>query len=46
MLYEVITHPGGFASMAMALAEALDPPASLILRGEERAIEGWSAELA
>ncbi len=39
-------HPGGFASMAMALAEALDPPASLILRGEARAIEGWSAELA
>jgi len=38
-------HPGGFASMAMALAEALDPPASLILRGEARAVERWAADL-
>jgi uncharacterized protein YyaL (SSP411 family) len=39
-------HAGGYASMAMALAELLEPPASLILRGDARAIEEWAAELA
>ena len=39
-------HPGGYASMTMALAEALEPPATVILRGEARAIEGWATELA
>ena len=38
-------HAGGFASMAMALAEVLEPPATLILRGEARSIEGWAAEI-
>lgn len=32
--------------MAMALAEALDPPATLILRGEPHAVGQWAAELA
>jgi uncharacterized protein YyaL (SSP411 family) len=39
-------HPGGFASMAIALAEAIKPPATLVLRGEPGALAQWSAELA
>ncbi|MGH8746166.1 MAG: hypothetical protein ACREUK_06720 [Burkholderiales bacterium] len=32
--------------MTLALAEALVPPALLVLRGELQALEDWSAQLA
>ncbi len=39
-------HPAGFASLAIALAEMLEPPATLVLRGERSALMHWSDELA
>ena len=39
-------YPAGFAATAIALAEALQPPRTLILRGQAEALPGWQAELA
>jgi uncharacterized protein YyaL (SSP411 family) len=39
-------HPGGFAAMAIALEETLEPPCTLVLRGEAQALRAWQAELA
>ncbi|MFL6567333.1 MAG: thioredoxin domain-containing protein [Burkholderiales bacterium] len=39
-------HPAGFAAMAIALDEALQPPRTLILRGRDDALPPWQAELA
>jgi uncharacterized protein YyaL (SSP411 family) len=39
-------HPAGFAAMAIALEELVDPPRILVLRGEARAAAEWAAELA
>jgi uncharacterized protein len=38
--------PGGFASLAVALAEQLDPPAVLVLRGRAPELERWRDALA
>jgi uncharacterized protein YyaL (SSP411 family) len=38
--------PAGFAAMATALDELLQPPRTLILRGKGEALRGWQAELA
>ena len=38
-------HPGGFAAMAMALEETIEPPRTLILRGEAQAVRAWQSEL-
>jgi uncharacterized protein YyaL (SSP411 family) len=38
--------PGGFAAMAIALAEQLSPPPVLVLRGEREALRGWQEDLA
>lgn len=37
--------PGGFATLAEALAEALEPPSIVILRGPPAAIAAWSRQL-
>ncbi|HUJ88008.1 MAG TPA: thioredoxin domain-containing protein [Burkholderiales bacterium] len=39
-------HPAGFGAMALALEEAVVPPALLVLRGEPEALAHWSAQLA
>ena len=39
-------HPGGFASLAIALAEQLEPPAVLVLRGRGPELERWRDRLA
>jgi len=39
-------YPAGFAAMAIALDEALQPPRTLILRGRAEALPAWQAELA
>ena len=39
-------HPGGFGMLAQALEEALEPPATLVLRGVGGAIADWSGQLA
>jgi uncharacterized protein len=39
-------YPAGFAAMAIALDEALQPPRMLILRGRGDALPAWQAELA
>ncbi|HWJ00183.1 MAG TPA: thioredoxin domain-containing protein [Burkholderiales bacterium] len=39
-------YPAGFAAMATALDEALQPPRTLILRGRDEALRAWQAELA
>jgi len=39
-------HPAGFGAMALALDEAVVPPALLVLRGEPGALADWSAQLA
>jgi uncharacterized protein len=39
-------YPAGFAAMAIALDEALQPPRTLILRGRGDALPAWQAELA
>jgi hypothetical protein len=38
-------YPAGFAAMAIALDEALQPPRTLILRGRAEALPAWQAEL-
>jgi hypothetical protein len=39
-------HPAGFAAMALALEESLQPPNVLVLKGEAHALEQWQAALA
>jgi uncharacterized protein YyaL (SSP411 family) len=39
-------YPAGFAAMAIALEEQLEPPATVILRGSETALRAWQADLA
>jgi uncharacterized protein YyaL (SSP411 family) len=39
-------YPAGFGAMAIALEEQLEPPRTLILRGKEKALAPWQAELA
>jgi hypothetical protein len=39
-------YPAGFAAMAIALDEALQPPRTLILRGRAEALPAWQAELS
>jgi uncharacterized protein YyaL (SSP411 family) len=39
-------YPAGFAAMAIALDETLQPPRTLILRGRREALGTWQAELA
>ena len=39
-------HPGGFAAMAIALDEALSPPATVVLRGHPQTMAAWQSELA
>ncbi len=39
-------HPAGFATLALALAEALAPPATVVLRGALPPLEAWQAALA
>ncbi|HEX4928604.1 MAG TPA: thioredoxin domain-containing protein [Burkholderiales bacterium] len=39
-------HPGGFASMTMALGEQLAPPSVLVLRGRGPELGRWQAALA
>jgi uncharacterized protein YyaL (SSP411 family) len=39
-------YPAGFAAMAIALDELLQPPRTLILRGRGDALRAWQAELA
>jgi uncharacterized protein YyaL (SSP411 family) len=39
-------YPAGFGAMAIALQEQLEPPRTLILRGREKALASWQAELA
>jgi hypothetical protein len=39
-------HPAGFAAMAIALAEAIVPPRTLVLRGKADALRTWQADLA
>ena len=39
-------YPAGFAAMATALDEQLEPPRTLILRGKSEALRGWQDELA
>jgi uncharacterized protein YyaL (SSP411 family) len=42
----MLERPAGHASLAIALEEALEPPSTLILRGDARAIAEWSRALA
>jgi hypothetical protein len=42
----MLEHPAGFAMMAIALEEQLEPPASVILRGSETALGSWLPDLA
>ncbi|OAI50057.1 thioredoxin, partial [Betaproteobacteria bacterium SCGC AG-212-J23] len=42
----MLDHPAGFAAMAIALEEQLEPPATVILRGGETALGAWQADLA
>ena len=39
-------YPAGFASLAVALEEQLEPPATAILRGSETALRAWQRDLA
>ncbi|HKQ27286.1 MAG TPA: hypothetical protein VJT77_01730, partial [Burkholderiales bacterium] len=39
-------YPAGYAAMAIALDELLQPPRTLVLRGQDEALRGWQAELA
>ena len=39
-------HPAGFAMLAIALEEQLEPPTTAILRGSEAALSGWQRDLA
>ena len=42
----MLDHPAGFAAMAIALEEQLEPPATVVLRGSETALRSWQADLA
>jgi uncharacterized protein len=42
----MLQQPGGFGAMATALGEQLEPPRTLVLRGESEALQRWQAELA
>jgi len=42
----MLEYPAGFAAMALALEEQLEPPTTLILRGSETAIGAWTSDLA
>ena len=42
----MLQQPAGFGAMATALGEQLEPPRTLILRGEREALQRWQAELA
>ncbi len=39
-------YPAGFGSLMIALEESLGPPTTVILRGEEAALAGWTRTLA
>ena len=39
-------HPAGFAMLAVALEEQLEPPTVVILRGSETPLRQWLADLA
>lgn len=39
-------HPSGFASLMIALTEYLEPPRTVVLRGDATAIAAWRAALA
>ena len=39
-------HPGGYASLHMALAEAIVPPTTVVIRGEGPHAQAWAGELA
>jgi uncharacterized protein YyaL (SSP411 family) len=39
-------YPAGFAAMAIALENELEPPATLVLRGRGEALGAWQAEFA
>ena len=39
-------HPAGFAAMAIALEDCLEPPRTLVLRGAPEKLGAWSATLA
>ena len=42
----MVEQPGGFAMTAIALAEHLAQPSTLVLRGRPAALRAWQAELA
>ena len=42
----MLDSPAGFAAMALALEEQLEPPTTLILRGSETALGAWRSDLA
>jgi uncharacterized protein YyaL (SSP411 family) len=42
----MLDYPAGFAAMAIALEEQLEPPATVILRGGETALGAWQGDLA
>jgi uncharacterized protein YyaL (SSP411 family) len=42
----MLEYPAGFAAMALALDEQLEPPTTLILRGSETALGAWTSDLA
>ena len=42
----MIDYPAGYAAMAIALEEQLEPPTTVILRGNEGSLQGWQADLA
>jgi len=42
----MLDYPAGFAAMAMALEEQLQPPATVVLRGGETALRRWQSDLA
>ena len=47
LFYPVISeHPGGFASLLMALEEAVVPPTTVVIRGEAARAQAWAGELA
>jgi uncharacterized protein YyaL (SSP411 family) len=43
---QMTEHPSGFATLCAALAEYVDPPSIVILRGQAQAIAPWAERLA
>jgi len=41
----ICKNPGGYATLCMALDECLNPPAVLLLRGDEKELTRWKAAL-